>query len=261
MSKHILRTYVTLCFVFLVFPIFLVVPISFSASRYLQFPPQDYSLRWYEFLLDSAAWKDAALRSVSIAAFATLIAVFVGTLAAMRIARSGGALSRTISILSLGPQIVPSIIVALGAMLVVSSFGLYGNRLGLILVHACLGIPFVLLIVTPALKQGTEQYMRAARSLGAGYWRALFTVTLPIIMPALLASAVFVFFISFDELVIALFLMGGSETLPMRIWSDLRNELTPAVAAVSVILIALTLLAVIPAEIYRHRKNSQGRSR
>ena len=254
MSTFLIRAYTAVMLALLTFPIFLVIPMSFSATRYLQFPPEEYSLRWYQFLWESAAWQEAALRSLGISAAATLIALPIGTLAALGVSRSSGATGRIVTMLSLGPQIVPAVIVALGALLVSAGLGLYGNPLALVLVHACLGIPFVLLVVTPVLREGSEQYMRAARSLGAGFWRAVFTVVLPQIMPALFASAVFVFFISFDELVIALFLMGGTETLPMRIWSDLRNELTPAVAAVSTILILVTLAAIIPAEIYRNKK-------
>ncbi|OAN98572.1 hypothetical protein A8B76_00530 [Roseovarius indicus] len=254
MSTLLIRAYTAVMLALLTFPIFLVIPMSFSATRYLQFPPEEYSLRWYQFLWESAAWQEAALRSLGISAAATLIALPIGTLAALGVSRSSGATGRIVTMLSLGPQIVPAVIVALGALLVSAGLGLYGNPLALVLVHACLGIPFVLLVVTPVLREGSEQYMRAARSLGAGFWRAVFTVVLPQIMPALFASAVFVFFISFDELVIALFLMGGTETLPMRIWSDLRNELTPAVAAVSTILILVTLAAIIPAEIYRNKK-------
>lgn len=254
MANTALRLYVTLLILFLIFPIFLVVPISFSATRYLTFPPPDYSLRWYQFLLENEAWKSSAMLSFGVALGATAVAVPVGALAAYVIAQRKTVPGRLLSMLSFGPQIIPSIIIALGGLLVISKLGLYGSVGSLVIVHATLGLPFVLMIVTPAFSNGIEQYVRAARSLGASPLKATFTVVVPQALPAILSAAVLVFFISFDELIIAMFLMGGSETLPMRIWSDLRNELTPAVAAVSTLLIILTLMAIIPVEFYRAKK-------
>ncbi|WP_226622900.1 ABC transporter permease [Brucella anthropi] len=250
-----LKIYAAIIIAFLIFPILLVVPLSFSATRFLAFPPTEFSFRWYEFLWNSSNWKNAAFTSLIVASSATIISVTVGTLAALTIANSSWLPLRIISALSFGPQIVPSIIIALGALIIVSKLDLYGSYIGLIAVHATLGIPFVLMIVTPALRDKSELFMRAARSLGASPLTAFLSVILPMIIPSMVSSAIFVFFVSFDELIIALFLMGGNETLPMRIWADLRNELTPAVAAVSTLLIAVTLIAIFPVELYRLSKN------
>lgn len=245
------RVFLGCAILFLLFPVFIIIGISFSSSEFLTFPPTDISLRWYRHVLTHPSWTGATFLSLWIAVCSTLISITVGTLAAVAIVRRPSFVTRTVSIVSVGPQLVPHIILALGTLLLVGKLGVYGQPWVLILAHATLALPLVVIIVASAVKQAGDSLERAARILGATPTQAFWLVTLPAIRPAVLSSAVFAFFVSFDDLVIALFIMGGRETLPMMIWANLRYELTPALTAVASILIVFTFACVIPAERYR----------
>lgn len=247
-----LAIYFVLVMVFLLLPMLLVVPMSISETRYLKFPPSGFTLQWYEVFFASQSWLDATRRSLLIALSSAFVATILGTLAALVLSR-GHRGSWLISIAFLGPQVAPVIILALGALLVFSRLNLYGSIPGLVLVHALLALPFVVTLVSGSLRQNGDTLAKAARVLGARPHEAFLHVTFPTIRPAVMSSAIFAFFISFDELVIALFVMGRNETLPMRIWADVRQDLTPVVAAVATLLIIATMVAVMLSELVRQR--------
>jgi ABC-type spermidine/putrescine transport system permease subunit II len=245
------RIFLAAAVLFLLFPVFIIIGISFSGSEFLTFPPTEISLRWYKHVFSHRSWTGATLLSLWIAICSTLIAIVVGTLAAVAIVRRPSFLTRSISMVSFGPQLVPHIILALGILLLVGRLGVYGQPWVLVLAHATMALPLVVIIVASAVKQTGDSLERAARILGASPTQAFWLVTLPAIRPAVLSSAVFAFFVSFDDLIVALFIMGGRETLPMMIWANLRYELTPALTAVASALIVFTFACVIPAEYYR----------
>jgi putative spermidine/putrescine transport system permease protein len=243
-----------LVLLFLVLPIAIVFPLSFSSGSYMSFPPPGFSLRWYASFFDSASWTGAALVSVRVAVPVTVLAVLLGTPAAIGLQRGSFAGKRLVHALVLSPIIVPGIIVAIGAYFVYARYGLVGQPIALVLGHTCLAVPFVVINVSAALQGVDRQLERAALSLGASPFGAFRQVTLPLIAPGILAGAVFAFITSFDELLIALFLSGtGAVTLPRRMFDEIRYDIDPTIAAVSSLLIAATTGLMLAAELARRR--------
>jgi putative spermidine/putrescine transport system permease protein len=167
--------------------------------------------------------------------------------------RTRGALPVILRGVSLAPAILPNVLIALGFFIVCVFAGITDNELVLIAAHATLGLPFVVLITAAALADTDPTLERAARVLGAGPLRAFATGTLPSILPAIASAALFAFFISFDELIVALFTMGGKLTLPVRMWTELQFEIDPTISAVSILLILLTTAGMGLAEMLRRR--------
>ena len=227
--------------VFLILPTLIVVPMSFTSAEQLIFPPVGFSLRWYATYATSAAWRLATLNSFLTAVGATVLATFLGTLAALAIARGRMPWRGGLTTLFLFPMIVPSIVTAVAIYNTFARLGLTDTVAGMILAHTILGLPFVVINVLAILQKMDWRIVDAARSLGATPPRALVLVTIPAIMPGILAGALFAFVTSFDEVVVALFLSGTSAaTLPVQMWNGIRFEINPTVAAVSVILIVFT---------------------
>ncbi|MEY8830843.1 ABC transporter permease [Sedimentitalea sp. XS_ASV28] len=184
---------------------------------------------------------------------ASILATFVGTLSVVGLGRRRTRTSGALTAIFIAPSIVPNVIVALGVFIFAIRLGVNDNELTLICAHAAIGLPFVVLMVGSAYRQIDLTLERAGRIMGAGPVRAFMTATLPPLTPAIVAAGVFAFFVSFDELIISLFLMSSAETLPMRIWNDLRFEINPTIAAVSVFFVVVTTLAMTGAELLRRR--------
>ncbi|MBO9452472.1 ABC transporter permease [Tropicibacter sp. R16_0] len=248
-----LALFYALVVVFLFFPILIVVPISFSNGRFLSFPPEEFGLRWYINYFSDPVWMAATFRSLRVALGASILATFVGTLSVIGLGRKRSKTSGALTALFVAPAIVPNIIVALGVFILAVRMGVSDNELTLVCAHAAIGLPFVVLMVGSAYRQIDPTLERAARIMGAGPLRAFLTATLPPLTPAILSAGIFAFFVSFDELIISLFLMSSAETLPMRIWNDLRFEINPTIAAVSVFFVVVTTLAMTIAELLRRR--------
>ncbi|SLN71529.1 Inner membrane ABC transporter permease protein YdcV [Falsiruegeria litorea R37] len=248
-----LALFYVLVVIFLFFPILIVVPISFSNGRFLSFPPEEFGLRWYINYFNEPVWMAATFRSLRVALGASILATFVGTLSVIGLGRKRSKTSGALTALFVAPAIVPNIIVALGVFILAVRMGVSDNELTLICAHAAIGLPFVVLMVGSAYRQIDPTLERAARIMGAGPLRAFLTATLPPLTPAILSAGIFAFFVSFDELIISLFLMSSAETLPMRIWNDLRFEINPTIAAVSVFFVVVTTLAMTIAELLRRR--------
>lgn len=231
---------------FLCLPILAVIPASFNKTSFITLPPVDYSDRWYGAFLSDAEWRSALLNSLTIALIATVIAVTLGTAAAMGLRRAGGRWRGLLSGLFLAPMIVPVIVTAVAVYRSALDAGLSGTAFGMGLAHALLALPFVVINVGIALRGVDEDWIRAAAGLGANGWTIFRTVTLPNITPGIVSGAIFSFITSFDEVVIAVFLAGYSnKTLPVKIWESIRLEFTPvvAVAATFMILLAVILFA------------------
>jgi putative spermidine/putrescine transport system permease protein len=216
---------------------------SFSASDALQFPPRGFSFRWYEAYFSTPQWLDATLVSLKVSFLTMLLATPIGTAAAygLHFGRFRFALAIHGSLVA--ALMVPVILIAIGVFFLYAKLDLVNTTLGLVLADTLLGVPFVLIIVTAGLKSFDVNQEMVARSLGAGRLRAFLGVTLPQIWGSVLAGALFAFIAAFDEVVIATMISGGEgATLTNRMFSSLRDEVDPTIAAISSLLIAITTL-------------------
>lgn len=238
---------------FLLLPLAVILPVSFIDARYLEFPPSKLSLRWYDTFFGSEPWLQAVGNSLQIAAMVTVISVVLGTLAALGLVRGRFLGRRAMVGLFLAPIIIPQILIGVGLYGLYLRLGIVGTMGGVVAAHVVLALPYSILLVSDALKQLDPDIERAARVFGATATKTFFLMTLPQIRPALFASAVFSFFVSFDDLVVTLFIKGSMETLPTRIWNDLKFEINPTIAAVASLLVTLTLGGMLLAELARRR--------
>ncbi|WP_156874959.1 ABC transporter permease [Sulfitobacter alexandrii] len=249
----LLTGYFWLIVAYMIFPVVIVIPVSFASSEFLRFPPEDFGVRWYRAYFTDPIWIAATITSFRVAVLSTLISTTCGTLAGLAISRSPQRMQSPLTYAATVPIVIPHIFIALGVFILALRMNLTDSEIALAFAHAAVAMPFVVLITSAAIRQIDPTIERAARVLGAGPVRAFRVATLPPLIPAIVAAAIFAFFVSFDELIIAQFLMKGSETLPMRIWADLRLDISPVVAAVSGLLIVVTTIAMACAEILRRR--------
>ncbi len=229
---------------YLVVPSVIVIVMSFSGGRFLEFPPAVLSGRWYVTYWSSAAWIAATWRSVKVAALVMLLASVLGTMVSVALTRLGARGKLCVNAVVVSPVVVPTIVLSIGIYSVYAEWRLIGTTIGLVLAHTVLALPFVVLNVTAVLVKLDRSLERAARILGAGPLRAFFRVVLPVIAPGIASGAIFAFLVSFDEIVIAMFISGSDPTLPKLMFDGIRYEMNPVVAAVSSQLIAITVLAL-----------------
>jgi putative spermidine/putrescine transport system permease protein len=280
-------TYLTICaliFLFLIAPILIVIPLSFNAEPYftftekmLKFDPTGFSTRWYDLLLtfgmnepdavrdskwwvdawNNAAWINAAKNSIIIGFFATVIATTLGTIAALGLSRPEMPGRRIIMAILISPMIVPIIITATGLFFFYSSIKIQDwgiPYLGVILAHATLGIPFVIITVTATLVGFDHSLTRAAANMGASPTRTFFKVQMPLILPGVISGALFAFVTSFDEVVVVLFVGGLDEqTIPRQMWNGIREQISPAILSVATILVIISIALLTVVELLRRR--------
>ena len=248
---------VALGFGFLILPLIVIIPLSFNAEPYftftegmLRFDGEAYSLRWYRSIIENPEWRTAIGNSFLIGVCATFIATVLGTLAALGLNHPKCPMRDAISALLISPMVTPVIIVAVGVFFFYSSLGLGQTHLGLILAHAMLGAPFVVITVTATLAGFDRTLLRAAASLGASPLTAFRRVQLPIISPGVFTGALFAFAASFDEVVIVLFLGGVDQrTIPRQMWSGIREEISPTILAIATLLIVFAILVLVAVEL------------
>ena len=253
-----------LIFTFLVAPILVIVPLSFNAEPYFTFTdgmlrldPAAYSLRWYREIIENEAWTRALGNSVLIGVAATVLATGLGTLAALGLASRAMPARRAVMGLLISPMVTPLIISAAGMFFFYSSLGLSQTHLGLILAHAALGTPFVVITVTATLAAFDTNLTRAAASLGARPLLTFRRVQLPLIAPGVLSGALFAFAASFDEVVVVLFMAGEDQrTIPRQMWAGIREQISPAILAVATFLIVFAALLLLTVEWLRRRSAS-----
>jgi putative spermidine/putrescine transport system permease protein len=228
---------------FLLLPTLIVIPMSFSASDALQFPPRGFSMRWYQAYLSSPEWRDATLVSLKVSLITMLLATPIGTAAAYGLHFGRFRLAILVHGALVAALMVPVILIAIAVFFLYARLGLVNTTLGLVLADTLLAVPFVLIIVTAGLKSFDGNQELVARSLGAGRLRAFPGVTLPQIWRSVLSGALFAFIAAFDEVVIATMISGGEgATLTNRMFSSLRDEVDPTIAAISSLLIAVTTI-------------------
>lgn len=249
-----LRTLCGLILLFLILPVLVIIPLSFNSGTFLVYPLQGFSLRWYEEFFTASEWLRALKNSLIIAPAATVLAMVFGTLASIGLTRGefrGKALLMGILI---SPMVVPVVIVAVASYLFFAPLGLGNSYISLILVHAVLGVPFVIITVTATLQGFNQNLVRAAASLGAPPLTAFFRVTLPLIAPGVISGALFAFATSFDEVVVTLFLAGPEQaTIPRQMFSGIRENLSPTIAAAATLLIGFSVVMLLTLEWLRGR--------
>ena len=268
-----------LIFLFLIAPILVVFPLSFNIEPYfsftegmLNFEPEAYSLRWYKDILyngmvnpmeiqgwwsdlwANAQWIRSTRNSFIIGIFSTLIATSIGTLAAIGLSRSEMPYRRPIMALLISPMVVPLVIIASGLFFFFSDVGIAKTYIGVILAHAVLGTPFVIITVTATLVGFDKSLTRASASLGAGPVNTFFKIQMPLILPGVISGALFAFITSFDEVVVVLQLADVRQrTIPRQMFSGIREQISPTILAVATILVIISIILLTVVELLRRR--------
>lgn len=244
--------------VFLIAPVFIVVPISFSASEYMEFPPSEWSLRWYEHFFGTLEWMRAARVSFTAAILTVLIATPLGIAAAYALHVSKVRFARALQVALLLPQMVPVILIGIGVFYLYIQLGLVNSMTGIVLAHTLLALPFVVVTVLSGLQTYDMTQERVARSLGASWPKAFFLITLPQIRLSVISGALFAFITSLDEVVIGLFIAGGENTvLTRKMFLALRDQVDPTIAAISSLLIVVSLgLLLVMAVLGAHKRKA-----
>ena len=248
-------------FFFLIAPILVVMPLSFNAQDFFTFTPamlalelEGFSLKHYRDFFGNPDWQQPLRNSIRIAPAATLISVSLGTLAAIGLSDSHVPFRRTIMAILISPMIVPLIISAAGMYFFYSRIGLQGTYFGVVLAHAALGIPFVIITVTATLVGFDQSLTRASASLGAGPVRTFFKVQMPLILPGVISGGLFAFITSFDEVVVVIFVgSAAQQTLPWQMFTGLREQISPTILAVATILVMFSMALLITVELLRRR--------
>jgi putative spermidine/putrescine transport system permease protein len=253
-----------LTLVFLMLPILIIIPLSFNAEPYftftegmLAFEADAYSLEWYREILNDDKWILAIKNSFYIGFFATILATVLGTCAAIGLSNANMPFQRIIMAILLSPMIVPLIITAAGMFFFYSQMNIAGTYIGVIVAHAALGTPFVIITVNAALAGFDYSLVRASMSLGAPPLMTFLKVVVPLIRPGVISGALFAFITSFDEVVVVLFLAGPEQrTIPRQMFSGLREQINPTILAVATLLIFISVLMLITIEYLRRRGES-----
>jgi putative spermidine/putrescine transport system permease protein len=236
---------------FLLAPIIVVVIGSFSSQAYLVFPPRGFSLRWYGQFFSSREFVASTLVSLRIGALTMMISTALGVLASMGLVERRTAAAEFVKALFAAPLMVPGIVIGIAMLFYFTRIGLGSTLAGLVIAHVVLTLPFVVRIVLAGLESLDRSLGEAARSLGANQWRATVTVTLPMIRANVLSAAIFAFIISFDEVVVTLFLASPRlTTLPVRIYNYIEFTSDPSIAAISTILVAISAGVVLVVDRY-----------
>ena len=247
----------TLCFgllaglgiLLLVLPTFVVVVVSFTDSFSLRFPPPGYSLRWYAALGDAWQLQFAAWNSFHVAAWTTILSVVLGVAASVAIARSERWTARVLDSLFMSPLVLPALAFGLSALMLFSLVGLPISPLTLVIGHTVVCVPYVIRTTVAAMAQLDTVLLESSASLGASRLYSFRRITLPLIRPGIMAGAFLAFMSSFDNVPVSLFLRDArTDMLPIRMWQDLEGKLDVTIAAVSGVMIMITIAALIVME-------------
>lgn len=253
-SPRSLRATVWLVLLFLSVPAFLMIPLSFDSASGLTWPPQGFSLQWYQQVADSPLWIQAIVRSFGVGIGTGVLSMAIGTPAAFLLVRGGLKWNAAFLAFVLAPIVVPRMILAVGVFYFYAKIGLVGSSLGLVLAHTVVAVPYVVITMMAVLRNYDVRLDLAAQSLGARPFTTLRRVTFPILGAGLMSSFLFAFATSFDELTIALFTSGGlSTTLPKQFWDEVTMQISPVIAAVSTCLFVFVSILIAVADRLRRR--------
>jgi ABC-type spermidine/putrescine transport system permease subunit II len=239
-----LATVGTLVLVFLALPIIIVVPMSFSSAESLRFPPPGFSLRWYEAFFSDPQWLEAAINSLVIGVTSSTIALALGTVAAYGLVRGSFIGRRALEANFIAPMVLPPVIVAVALYIFFAKLGILGAYWAIIAAHAVLATPYVVLLMSLAIQAFDIRIEQVAMTLGASRAQMLTRVLLPNLLPNAAAAWLFAFVISFDEVVVTLFVSGTHLTVPKRMFNQLVLQINPTITAIATLLIAFSLIAV-----------------
>ncbi|MGO8911675.1 MAG: ABC transporter permease [Bradyrhizobium sp.] len=236
----------TLVALYLILPVLIIVPMSFSSARFLTFPPPSLSLRWYQEYVGNPAWMQATRVTLTVAGLTVLIATPLGVAAAYAITHSSLRVMRLVHLTLMLPLVVPIIIIAVGIFFVFARVGLIATISGLVLANVMLGLPYVITSVVAGLQSFDRTQEMVARSLGMNRFRSFFVVTLPQIRASVVTGAIFAFISALDETVVGLFISGGAyQPLTKRMFISLRDEIDPTIAAISTLMTAASFILVL----------------
>jgi ABC-type spermidine/putrescine transport system permease subunit II len=259
-AATILAALVGLVLLYLVVPTLVIVPLSFSAQEYLSFPPQGFSLKWYDRLASNPVWLDAALNSLIIGIPTALLSTVLGTLAALAVVRGSLLRASLISALLVAPMMLPHVILAIGLYPVMLDLGLLRSHVAAILAHTVIGVPLVFITVAASLRSYSGALELAAMTMGANLWHTFWKVTLPMIAPGVVIGGILAFASSFDELMLSLFLTGATtRTLPRLMWEQMADFLTPVIAAAATLVFVFSLIMLAAVGVLQKRPGRAAR--
>ncbi len=231
--------------VLLVVPHIVVAVTSFDPSAAALFPPNGFSLRWYANAIDRPVFREALELSLVVASAAAIIAVAAGTLASLLIVRHNFPGRTALSTALQLPMMIPEVVLGLGFLILFARWRMHVSLINILIAHAVITLPYAIRVITANLQTVGPSIEEAAYVLGAGPAVTLFRITLPVIKPGLAAAAIFSFVVSFDNFTLTAFLVSGRGTLPIEIYAYIRTEGDPTVAAISTMLIVISLLGVL----------------
>jgi putative spermidine/putrescine transport system permease protein len=253
--RWLLPAYAWAAIAALLLPLLAFIPIAFTSAPFLSFPPPGFSLRWFAEYLNSPIWMSATLRSFGIGLVSAGLSLLIASPAAFGVARSSGRLGGVVFMLFLVPMVVPSIVIAVALFYLFAQVGLVATNAGIAIGHTVTGIPLAFVILLATLRGYDWRLDQAAATLGAGRPRALWRITLPLVKGGLFAAFIFAFLNSFEELTVALFIGGGLKTtLPRQMWDDITLQVTPTLAAASVIVLGVVTGLFLLGESFRPRR-------
>ena len=241
---------------FLLLPILFIVALSFGSSRWLIFPPPSWTTKWYHDLFADPRWIEAALTSAKIGLIVMVVSVVLGLLASLALVRGKFRGRAVLRAFFLTPMVLPVVILAVALYAAFLRLGLNGTLTGFVIAHVIVALPFAIITISGALETFDPAIEDAAILCGASPWEARLRVTLPCISHGMFSAAIFSFLISWDEVVLAIFMASPSlQTLPVKVWTTLRQDLTPVIAAASTLLVVLTVLLMIAAALIQKGKS------
>lgn len=256
LRRRLLTVWCVLVGVWLLAPMLVVIPMSFTSRRSLNFPPEGWSLQWYRNFFSEPQWYEALFTSLYVALLVALVATAVGTAAAFGLVRGRFPGKGAVNALLLAPLVVPVVIVAIAVFATYLQWRLSGTVLGFVLAHTALAIPFVIITVSSSLRTFDRRLELAAANLGANAAATFRRVTLPLILPGVLSGALFAFITSFDEVVVALFLQSPDvRTLPVQMFTSVTREVDPTIAAASSMILALTTALLVLVALTRRQED------
>ena len=245
--------------VFLLLPILFIVLLSFGSSQWLVFPPPGWTFKWYGQFFSNAQWMDSALVSLKVAMLTTLCALAIGLPSAFALVRGKFPGRELLYALFTLPMIVPLVIIAVAVYALFLKLGYTGTLFAFVVSHVIVALPFTIISIINSLKLFDQSIEDAAVICGATRLQAIVKVTFPAIRPGLVSGGLFAFLVSWDEVVLSVMMASpGLQTLPVKMWTTLRQDLTPVIAVASTLLIALSLLVMIIAAIARRRAEAKG---
>lgn len=258
-GKILLGIFSLAIFIFLVVPSIISVPMSFSDTSYISFPPKGFTLKWHNKFFTDEKWIEPTILSLKLASITTIVSLVIGTMASLAMVRGKLVGKRLLHIFFISPMMIPHIVTAFALYGLFAKLHFIGKLHGLVLAHTIICVPYVILVVGANLYRFDQSLELAARNLGASAIKAFFYVTLPIIRPGIIAAGIFCFISSLDELVLVLFLMGTSKfTLPLRMFSNIQFVITPVVAAASTVFIVAAIGTIIAMSFIRRKEEKLG---